>query len=80
MDLRRLLQVEPAAVGAAVAAAYAASAMLYRAFVSHEGVFDPDLLVAAGAAGWALYVRGRVTPLARPQDAEGRALRPAQQP
>lgn len=79
MDPRRLLQLEPAAVGAAVAAAYAAGAMLYRAFVSHDGVFEADLVVAAGAAVWALYVRSKVTPVAMPKDNAGRLLRPAQQ-
>lgn len=72
------LKLEPAAVGAAFAAVYAAGAMLYRASVAKTGVLEPDLLVAAGMAVWALYVRGRVTPTALPRDEKGRELRPAQ--
>lgn len=74
MDLKRLLQLEPAAVGAVVAAVYAAAAMLYRAYVAHTGVLDVDLLVAAGAAVWGLYTRLLVTPVARPRDASGNRL------
>jgi hypothetical protein len=77
--LRRLLSLEPAAVGSATAALYAASAMLYRAEVSHTAVLQPDLLVAAVMGLWGLWTRARVTPLAQPQDAAGRALKPSQQ-
>lgn len=72
------LRFEPAAVGGVAAALYAAGAMLWRAYKG-EGVLDLDVLVAACTAVWAFYTRMRVTPLARPQDADGRALRPSQQ-
>ncbi len=76
--LKNWLSLEPAAVGSAVAALYAAGAMLYRADV-HEGVLQPDVLVAAVTAVWGLWTRAKVTPLAKPQDAKGRALKPSQQ-
>lgn len=72
------LSLEPAAVGSAIAAVYAAAAMLYRAEVAHTSVLQPDLLVAAAMALWGLWTRTRVTPLARPKDAKGRALVSAQ--
>lgn len=71
-----VLKLEPALVGSTVAAVYAAVAMLYRAFVAHEGVFDLDIVVAAVTAVWGLYTRMRVTPLARPRDAQGTPLQP----
>ena len=70
----RWLKLEPAAVGSAGAASYVAVAMLWRAFISHDGVFAPDELVAAIAAVYALWGRTVVTPLARPRDAGGRPL------
>lgn len=75
--LGRLLKLEPAVLGSAVAVAYAAAAMLYRAYVSHEGVLDTDLLVAAFTALYGLYVRVRVTPVADPKDADKTPLTPA---
>lgn len=78
MDWRKMFQLESAAIGSAAAAVYAAGVMLYRAYVAHTGVLNMDLLVAAGAAIWLLYTRSRVTPLAQPRDAEGRALTPAE--
>jgi hypothetical protein len=71
-----ILKIEPALIGSTVAALYAAVAMLYRAFIAHEGVFDLDIAVAAVTAVWGLYTRMRVTPLARPRDAGGKALQP----
>lgn len=71
----RLLKLEPAAVGAALAAVYAAVVMVYRAY-SGDGVLDWDLLVAAATAVWALWTRQRVTPLARPRDRDGENLTP----
>ena len=68
------LKLQPAAVGSAVAAVYVAASMLYRAFVAHDGVFAPDELVAALAAVYGLFVRGVVTPLARPRTKEGHPL------
>lgn len=75
--MRRLLTLEPALLGSVAAAVYAAAAMLYRAFVTHEGVLDMDLLVAAGMALYGLYVRVKVTPVADPKDAEKTPLTPA---
>ena len=67
-------KLEPAAVGTAAAAVYVAVAMIYRAFVAHDGVFEPDLAVAAVLAVWGLFTRAKVTPLAAPKDAQGREL------
>lgn len=77
--LKRLFSLEPAAVGSAVAALYAAGAMLYRAEVAHTAILQPDLLVAAVMALWGLWTRAKVTPLAKPQDNSGRALKASQQ-
>lgn len=71
----RLLKLEPAAVGAALAAVYAAVIMAVRAYQG-EGVLDWDLLVAAGAAVWGLWTRSKVTPLAKPRDNDGDRLTP----
>lgn len=76
----RLLKLQPAAVGAALAAVYAAAVMLYRAYIAHDGVLNLDLLVAAGMAVWLLYTRSVVTPLADPKDVDGNALTPASYP
>jgi hypothetical protein len=75
----RLLKLEPALIGSVAAAVYAAAAMLYRAYVLHDGVLDMDLLVAAGMALYGLYTRWKVTPVEKPKDTLGRPLRPAQQ-
>lgn len=77
--LRRILQEEPARVGVAAAAVYACARMLYQALVAKEAPVEIDVVVAAVAALWSLYVRGKVTPLARPRDGKGRALKPSQQ-
>jgi hypothetical protein len=77
--IKSLFKLEPAAVGATAAAVYAAAAMLYRAFIAHDGIFEPDLLVAAGMAVWGIYTRLKVTPLARPRDAAGRPLQAGRQ-
>ena len=79
MKLMDLLKLEPARVGSVAAAVYAAGVMLYRAFVDHSGPVDTDVLVAAAAALWGLYTYRKVTPVARPRDDKGRALRPSQQ-
>lgn len=73
------LSLEPARVATVVGLVYAAAAMLYRAEVAHTAVLQPDVLVAAVTAVWGLWTRGKVTPLASPKDAQGRALRPSQQ-
>lgn len=71
----KLLRLEPAAVGATLAVVYAAVVMAVRAYRG-EGVLEPDLLVAAATAVWGLWTRTRVTPLARPRDADGEHLTP----
>lgn len=73
------LKLDPGAVGAAVAAVYVAGAMVYRA-VDHTGVFAPDEVVAAFYAIYQLWSRTKTTALARPRNAAGQALVPAQQP
>lgn len=76
----RLLKLQPAAVGAAAAAVYAAGVMSYRAFISHDGVLDWDLIVAAAMAVSSLWTRSQVTPVADPRDNDGRALTPVSYP
>ncbi len=71
------LELEPARIGAGAAAVYAAGVMLYRAFIAHTGVLEPDILVAGVMALWGLYTYLKVTPTARPRDDEGRELVPA---
>lgn len=71
----KLLKLEPAAVGAVLALIYAAAAMVYRAWIARDlAVLDWDLLGAAASAGYLLFVRGQVTPVAAPRDAQGRPL------
>lgn len=77
--MTRWLNIEPAAIGSALAAVYAVAVMLYRAFVTKDAVFQPDLIVAAFTVLWGIYTRAKVTPIALPRDAEGRALTPNQQ-
>lgn len=73
--IARLFKVEPALVTAALAAVYAAAAMLYRAYVAKDAaVLDWDLLLAAVTAVSALWTRLQVTPLARPRTAAGHDL------
>lgn len=74
--ISRLLKLQPAKVGSVVAVVYAAGAMLYRAFVTHEGVLDMDLLVAAAMALYGLYTSTVVTPLADPKDNDKTPLTP----
>lgn len=75
----KLIKEEPAGVGAALAAVYALGVMLWRLADGEPGaVFDAQITVAGVAALCFLIVRYVVTPLARPRDKHGRALRPAQ--
>lgn len=68
--------MEPAAVGTAAAAVYAAVVMVYEVLGTHHGLVRADVLIAAVSAVWGLWTRARVTPLARPRDAAGRPLVP----
>lgn len=67
--------LEPAFIGAVFAALYAAGAMLYRAYKG-DGVLDWDILAAAGALLWQLWIRLKATPVADPKDAAGVPLVP----
>lgn len=71
----RLLKLEPAAVGAVIAAVYAAVISIYRA-TKGQGVIEPDLIVAAVTALWGAWTRMHVTPLERPRDNDGDRLTP----
>lgn len=71
----RLLKLEPAAVGAIVAAVYAAAISVYRA-TTGQGVIEPDLIVAAVTAVWGIWTRMQVTPVAKPRDENGDHLTP----
>lgn len=62
--MKKLLTLEPAAVGATIAAVYAAAITVYRA-ATGKGVLEPDLIVAAATAVWGLYTRLKVTPVAK---------------
>lgn len=66
-------KLEPAAIGSAAAAVYAAAVMTYGAATGHE-VLRPDVLEAAVAAVWGLWTRSQVTPLIRPRNASGAPL------
>lgn len=70
-------KLNPNLLIAAIAAVYLAGAMLWRAFISHDGVFEPDLLVAAFTAVSALVTHTQVTPVAQPRDNAGNVLVPA---
>lgn len=77
--MKRLVKEEPASVGVLLAAVYALGVMLWRLADGETGaVFSADVAVAGLLALYQLYTRYLVTPLARPRDAERRALRPAQ--
>jgi hypothetical protein len=63
----------PAGLGAAAAAIYAAVVMIYHA-VHHVGVIDPQVLVAALGAAVFVYTRFKVTPVKDPKDGNGTPL------
>jgi hypothetical protein len=60
-------------LGSAAAALYAAVVMIWNAS-HHQGVIDPQVIVAALAAGAFLYSRMKVTPIADPKDGNGTPL------
>jgi hypothetical protein len=70
------LKLNPAAVGSAVAAVYAAVVMVLHVFVWHNGVLDSSVIIAAGAALWGLYTHTKVTPVAAPKNDQGQPLTP----
>lgn len=73
--MSKLLKLEPAAVGAVLAAVYAAAVSIYRA-TKGQGVIEPDLIVAAITALWGVWTRMQVTPVAKPRDKNGDYLTP----
>ena len=76
--MKRALSPSTNATGLAAAAAaiYAAVVMIVHA-VHHQGVIDPQVLVAAAGAAAFLYARFKVTPVADPRDGNGQPLVPA---
>ena len=75
--MKRVLSpsLNPAGLGAAIAAVYAAVIMIWNAS-HHHGVIDPQVLVAALGAAVFLYTRMKVTPVADPRDGNGKPLSP----
>ena len=65
--------LNPAGIGAAIAAIYAAVVMIWNAS-HHHGVIDPQVIVAALGAAAFLYTRFKVTPVADPKDGDGHKL------
>jgi hypothetical protein len=57
-------------LGSAAAAIYAVVVMVWNS-THHHGVIDPQVIVAALAAGAFLYSRMKVTPVADPKDGNG---------
>jgi hypothetical protein len=69
----------PAGLGSAAAAIYAAVVMAWNATHNH-GVIDPQVIIAALAAAAFLYARFKVTPTADPKDGNGQPLKAAVPP
>jgi len=81
--MKRLLSPSTNAtgLGAAVAAIYAAVQMIVNLTSHKSGYgFDPQVIVAAVAAGWLFYTRFKVTPVASPRDGNGQPLAPVPPP
>lgn len=76
--VKRMLSVStnPTGLASAVAALYAAGIMIYHA-TQHQGVIDPQVIVAALSAAAFLYTRFLVTPVADPKDGNGAPLVPS---
>jgi hypothetical protein len=76
--MRRVLapSLNPTGIGSAIAALYAAVVMIWNA-THHQGVIDPQVIVAALGAAAFLYARFKVTPVADPKDGNGNPLLPA---
>lgn len=62
-------------IASAVAAVYTAAVLIWNA-AHHNGVIDPQAIVAAISALAFLYARFKVTPLADPKDGNGNSLVP----
>jgi hypothetical protein len=65
--------LNPTGLGSAAAAIYAAVVMIWNA-THHQGVIDPQVIVAALSAAALLYTRFKVTPVADPRDGNGKPL------
>jgi hypothetical protein len=68
--------LNPTGLGSAAAAIYAAVVMIWNA-THHQGVIDPQVVIAALSAAAFLYARFKVTPVADPKDGNGQPLQPA---
>lgn len=68
--------LNPTGLASAIAAIYAAVVMVWNA-THHQGVIDPQVIVAAIGAAAFLYARFRVTPVADPRDGNGQPLKAA---
>lgn len=75
--MKRALSPATNATGlsAALAAIYAAVVMVWHV-AHHQGVIDPQVIVAALGAAAFLYARFKVTPLADPKTSTGQPLVP----
>jgi hypothetical protein len=71
--------LNPTGLGSAAAAVYAAVVMIWNA-THHQGVIDPQVVIAAVAAAAFLYSRFKVTPVADPKDGNGQPLAAVPQP
>lgn len=65
--------LNPTGISSAAAALYAAVVMIWNA-THHQGVIDPQVIVAGLAAAAFLYARFKVTPVADPKDGNGNPL------
>ena len=76
--MKRMLapSLNPTGLGSAIAALYAAAVMITNA-VHHQGVIDPQVVIAALSAAAFLYARFKVTPVADPKDGNGAPLKAA---
>ena len=76
--MKRVLSpsLNPTGLASALAAIYAAVVMVWNA-THHQGVIDPQVIIAALAAAAFLYTRFKVTPVADPHDGNGQPLKPA---
>ena len=71
--------LNPTGIGSAIAAVYAAVTMIWNA-THHQGVIDPQVIVAALSAAAFLYTRFKVTPVKDPKDGNGAPLKTAGTP
>lgn len=71
--------LNPTGLGSAIAAVYAGVVMILNA-VHHQGVIDPQVIIAAIGAVAFLYARFKVTPVADPRDGNGTPLKAAPEP